>query len=168
MSNLTFMDNFTDTATDPATATRNVVASPINYGADWRVKVDEPGEVVLVNVSCNGATPEMARFAVSDIADIFKNASIDAPSIIPAGASFSKKGVSLLIQATMTATDASGIQYPVSAHLVLRFPSAPGIASDDMMSALGRALGHVYETGTSNPDTRLAAMSRGALKPVGL
>lgn len=161
--------SYSNTATSPATGTRTVNPQPINFGADWRVISEKPGEIVLTNINASLEAPETIRFAFSEIADVFKTAGME-PSVtdgdsMPA----SKKGVSVLAQLNTIVVDSSGTRYPAAAHMVLKLPAgAEPEGGSDVLSIIARLLGALYETSATTVDNRMGALIHGALVPVDL
>lgn len=153
----------TNTATSPATGTRALAASPINYAADWRIVSESPGEVVLTNLLADIGTPEKVRIAVSDIADIFKGSGITPPTINQVSGA---QGVSILLQETVTIQGGDGTLYPATAHIVLKLPKTALMVGADVESLVERLLGHMYETGSASLTTRIEALMRGSIVPI--
>lgn len=156
--------NHTDTAV-PGVTTLSLNRDVVNYGADFARKVDEPGEGVVTNLTSPLDAPEQFRFAVSNIADVYRGTGIDS--------SFygkSKKGKSLLIQLTDTWTESCtedpswDVRLPVSAHIVLKIPDRPSITTADIIGLLGRTVSGLFATG-SDGTTRLESMLRGSMLP---
>lgn len=158
----------TDTATSPVTGARSFVPVPTNYAADWRVVSEGPNEVVLSNLLSPLEAPEKLRVSFSEITDIFKGS-----SIAPAEASLTtngrtKKGTSILVQLTGGGTDATGIQYPWSCHLVLKIPYGPSPTYANIVTMIQRMLGHLYGTKDTTIQTRMESMLRGSITPAEL
>lgn len=157
-----------DTATSPVTGARSLAPVPTNYGADWRVISEGPNEVVLSNLLSPLEAPEKCRISFSEVADIFKGS-----SITPADASLvangrTKKGCSILVQVTGGGTDATSIQYPWSAHMVLKVPYGPSPTYANIVTMLQRLLGHLYGTKDTTIQTRMESMLRGSITPAEL
>lgn len=137
----------------------------VNFGADFKVKSDEPDEVVVTNLTSPVSFPEKFRFGASEVADVYKGAGIEPSLYAP-----SRRGVSILGQVTevWTVTDSVDASYqvalPVSAHLVIKVPQSDQITPAMVQALVGRLVSGLYETG-SETTTRIQAMLRGALKP---
>jgi hypothetical protein len=149
------------------TAQASLSIAPLAYEKDFRLKANNPGEAVIVNVTTPVDRPEKIRTAYSEIADIYKNTGIDESVTAP-----SKKGVQILSQVTETWSllDDSAADYridlPVSAHLVVKIPACEHIAESDVVELVGRAIGAIYDAETGN--WRVSSLVRGALVPQGL
>lgn len=157
---------FDDTATVPATV-RTLVPSPINYGEDFRVISEAPGEVILGAIAAPLARPETLRIAYSEIADVFKGTKI-TNNLLATG---QKGGISLLVQLNSSIADDNAAIFPISAHLVIKYPNGvmtPESETDNVRELVEHLLGHLYETGETSPASRIASMLRGSLTPVEL
>lgn len=157
---------FTNTATDPATPARTLSPSPINFGADWRVLSDEPGEVVLTHINVPTSRPVKARFAVSEVADIYKGSLIEAPAMFSPGSS--RRGLALLNQLVLTGMDGNGQLSPYTVGITARIPTTAEMSPDDLVVAIQQLLGLLFETGASDTASRLSSLLHQALKPVDL
>lgn len=159
--------NRTDTAVSGVTSLALPVAV-LNWKADWRVKENEPSEVILTNLSSPVDRPERFRVGMSDIKDIYRNSGIDATLFAP-----SRRGVSVLCQLvdTWSITDDSDSSYevalPVEAHVVLKLPANELITADMIKAFLGRMCSGLFETGSIASD-RIKAIVRGSLLPTDL
>lgn len=155
---------YTDTAI-PGVTSLDFARGLVNYKADFKVKSDEPGEVVLTNLTSPVVYPERMRISVSDVANVYTGSSIEPSLYAP-----TKRGVSLLCQLTEvlkvtdSAVPAMEIALPVSAHLVIKVPNHEMITPAVIETLVGRLISGLYETGSSTP-SRLTALLRGSLKP---
>jgi len=137
----------------------------VNFGADWKIKEQEPEEAIVTNLTSPLSFPEKMRFSTSEVADVYKGAGVDPSMYAP-----SRRGVSLLGQVTevWTVTDSTDASYqvalPVSAHLVIKVPNNENITPAMVQTLLGRLVSGLYETGSTGT-TRIAAMLRGSLLP---
>jgi len=156
--------NRTDTAISGVTE----LALPrglVNFGADWRVRSEEPNEVIITNLTSPIDRPEKFRFAMNDIKDIYRNASIDPTVYAP-----SRRGASVLCQLidTWTVIDPADPSYevslPVEGHIVLKIPANEMITAEMIMAFIGRLISGLFATGSLTGD-RLNAMFRGSLLP---
>lgn len=142
-----------------------VSAAGLDYGTNFRVKGEEPGEVVLTNLTSPRDRVETLRFGFSEVKDVYKNTSIDQ-SVQAA----SKAGVQILsgVYDTYSLTDDTDAGYrvdlPVSAHLVVKIPNSEYIAASDVLELVMRAVGGLFE-GETAATTRIESMLRGSLKP---
>lgn len=137
----------------------------VNFGADWKVKVNEPEEAVLTNLTSPTSYPEKLRVGVSDVADVYKGAGLDPGVYAP-----SRRGISVLGQLTevWTVTDSVDATYqvalPVSAHLVIKVPNNENVTPAMVQTLIGRLVSGLYETGATDT-IRLSALLRGSLIP---
>lgn len=138
----------------------------LNIAKDYRVKSNNNGkELILTNLTSPLDRPENIRLAYSEIANVYAGTGIE-----PSVASPTKKGVSLLAQITdvLSVTDTTDadfrIDYPMSAHLVLKVPSAEYVTADVVLALIGRLLSVLHDTGSITP-ARLNALMRGSLVP---
>lgn len=156
--------NYTDTAI-PGVESLKLERGLVNYAADFKVKSDEPGEVILTNLTSPVVYPERMRISSSDVANIYAGSSIEPSLFAP-----TKRGTSLLVQLTENwkVTDTADPNYeialPVSAHLVIKVPNHELITPAAVQTLVGRLISGLYETG-SQDTTRLTALLRGSLKP---
>lgn len=162
------------TATIPVTPERSLNPVPLNYASDWRVASEGPGEIVLSNIVSGVNEPLTLRIAFSEINDVFKGTKVRPNTT---AGDLNRQGASVLVQLAGTAFDpaqsAANVQrFPWSAHLVLKLPYGAmfsgGMEADDVLSILNGLLGSVYEQGEGEPQHRLDALLRGALRPVAL
>lgn len=156
--------NYTDTAIPDVTAL-DLSRGLVNFGADFKVKTEVPGEVLLTNITSPVIYPEKFRTSVTDVANVYTGTSVEASMYSP-----TKKGVSLLVQCTeiwkVTDTEDPTIEIalPVSAHLVIKVPNHELVTPAAVQTLVGRLISGLYDTG-SEDTTRLSALLRGSLKP---
>lgn len=156
--------NRTDTPID-GNPTLTLPRGSVNFGADWRVRSDEPGEVIITNLTSPIDRPEKFRFAMNDIKDIYRNTGIDPTLYVS-----SRRGASVLCQLidTWTVIDSADPSYeqvlPVEGHIVLKIPAAEIITADMIVTFVGRLISGLFATGSMTSD-RLKAMFRGSLLP---
>lgn len=156
--------NYTDT---PISGVTSLTFSRglVNTGADFKVKVIKPDEVIITNLSSPILFPEKIRYSLSDVNDVYKGTGIDPGFFAP-----SRKGLSLLAQVTetWTVTDTTDATYqvalPVSAHLVLKVPNNEAVTPERIEQLIGRLISTLYDTGKSD-NKRLTALLRGSLAP---
>lgn len=146
---------------------KTLAIAGFKYPDEFRVKSESPDEAILVNVTSPMDRLEKLRFAYSEVADVYKNTSIDSSV-----AAASKRGVQILAQAseTWSLTDAADPEYrvdlPVTAHIVVKVPACEYISETDILELLGRTVGGLYDGTTAQ--WRLSDLVRGALVPKGL
>lgn len=156
--------NYTDTAINGVT-TLNLARGKVNYGADFRVKSDEPGEAIITNLSSPVVYPERYRFSVTDVKNVYTGSNIEPSLYSP-----TKTGTSLLVQLTEvwkvtdTVDTSLEVALPVSAHIVIKVPNHELVTPAAVQTLVGRLISGLYETG-SESTTRITAMLRGSLKP---
>lgn len=138
----------------------------LNFGADYRVRVDEPNEVIITNMTSPIDRPETIRYALSTVADVYKGTGIDVAYRSP-----SSKGLSLVCQLSdiynlydETVDDPREQYLPIQGHIVLKMPSNDAIDAATIKSFLGRLVAGLFGTGVVD-DSRLAALFRGSLLP---
>lgn len=159
--------NYTDTAID-GVSTLDLARGLVNYGADWKVKQDEPNEVILTNLTSPITYPERFRVGASEVVDVYKGSGIDAGLYAP-----TRRGISVLCQLTEVwkVTDSTDATYevalPITGHIVLKVPSNENITPAMINTFMGRLVSGLFETG-SETTTRLASILRGSLKPADL
>lgn len=161
----TISKNYTDTGVTGVTSL-TVPLSILNYPADYRVKMDEPDEMRLVNVTSPLDRPETIRIARNDVSDIYRGTSIERSV-----QSVQKSGVSVLCQLTdiykysdTSVADAQEEYLPISGHIVLKFPKHEAMTASVLLDFVKRLLATLYPTGSTS-DSRLSAIIRGSLKP---
>lgn len=157
-------NGFADTAIAGVTAP-TITLPVLNYGVDYRVKVESSKETILTNTSSPLDQPETIRFGFSEIADVYSKSGLNTDQV-----SGTLKGLNLLsqinevIKVTDT-TNAAFAQYlPISAHLVIKVPQSGYITPAMINSLITRLVGTLYENGVSN----LPALSKGVLTPKAL
>jgi hypothetical protein len=156
---------YTDTAIVPDPGTLTLERAPLNFGADFREQTSQTGELVLTNLSSPYDRPETMRFGYTKIANVYNNSGIDPTVYAP-----TKSGVSLLCQIneTVSVTDSTDpsfrMDFPISAHMVIKVPSSDAITASDVETLVGRLVSTLFDTGASD-DTRLKQLLRGALTP---
>lgn len=156
--------NYTDTAI-PNVTSLALERGKVNFGADFKVKSDEPGEAIVTNLTSPLVYPERFRFSVSDVSNVYAGSSIEPSLYAP-----TKRGTSLLVQLTeiwkITDSVDSSLEMalPVSAHIVIKVPNNDLVSPALVEGLVGRLISGLYETG-SEQTTRISAMLRGSLKP---
>lgn len=155
---------YTDTPISGVTSL-NFPRGLVNYKSDFGIVVDKPGELILTNLSSPMDRPEKIRLAWTAVSDIYANTGISDNVKAP-----SQKGVSVLVQLTQVAsiTDTEDpdfrVDEPISVHMVLKIPSVEQITAEHVLTAVGRLVSGLFETGSAL-DSRLRKLLRGSLKP---
>lgn len=158
---------YTDTPVSGVTSL-SMPLSVLNFPKDFSVKSEQPGEVVLTNLTCPTDRPERFRFAISEVADIYRGSAIDVNLYTP-----TRRGVSVVAALTevlnisddVVATYQAAI--PVSAHIVLKLPNNALITGTEVKALVGRLCDSLFSTGVVDT-ARLDALMRGSLKPKGV
>lgn len=155
--------NYTDTPID-GVSSLVFARGLVNFAKDFKVKSEEPGEVLLTNLTSPVVYPEKIRISVSDVANVYNGSSVEPSLFAP-----TKKGTSLLVQVTeiFKVTDSvtsQEVALPVSVHFVVKVPNHELVTPTIVENLIGRALSCLYDTGVSTT-TRLTALLRGSLKP---
>lgn len=137
----------------------------IDYKTEYATAKDEPDSVELTNVLTPLDAPTHVRFAIQNIANVYKQGDISAENRLPV-----TKGVSLMIgkDEIWTVTDSEDPsyqkQFPVSGHLVLKVPTNGMVTSTDLLSFILDILaGLGLQSGATSG--RVDALLRGALNP---
>lgn len=161
----TIHKNYVDTPVSGVSAL-NLGLDILNFGADFRVKSDEPNEAIITNMTSPIDRPETFRYALSTVADVYKGTGIDVAYRSP-----SSKGLSLVCQLSdiydlydETVDDPKEQYIPLQGHIVLKMPCNEAISSATIKTFLGRLVAGLFSTGVVN-DARLAALFRGSLLP---
>lgn len=137
----------------------------LNFKADFRVKGNQPNEVVLANITSPVDRTEQIRVAFSNITNVYSGTSIE-----PSLAAPTKRGISVLCQVTdiLSVTDDTDPDYridlPVSYHLVIKIPANENLTTTLIQEGLGRMISGIFDTGSTTL-TRLEALIRGSLVP---
>jgi hypothetical protein len=158
--------NFQDTPV--GTAVGSLQPKSLNFSVDFAKKETSDGSAVVTNLTSPTDRPETLKWASSRVANVYTGTGIE-----PSLRSQNKSGVSVVAQlrTVVTATESSTserIDYPLSAHLVVKVPNADVITGDVVNTLLLRLLGMLYEESGASPTTRLNALIRGALLPKAL
>jgi len=137
----------------------------VNFGADFRIRTNEPGEAVITNITSPIDRPEKYRFAMNEIRDVYRNTGIDTTLYSP-----SKRGASVLCQLTdvWTVVDSADPSYevalPLEGHIVLKLPANENITADMVKAFVGRLVSGLFETGVTSSG-RIRTLLRGSLLP---
>lgn len=161
----TFADNTTDTAISGVTALAFAKRGLVNFEADFVKKPSGNGDLVLTNITSPPGCPEKFRYAYNEVSNIYAGSSVD-----PAYQAASKRGGNLLVQLTevWTVGDDTDATYrkdfPVSAHIVLKYPLDAVVTAARVEDLIGRLLSGLYNTGKETT-VRMGALVRGGLEP---
>lgn len=156
--------NYTDTAVSGVTSL-TFPRAILNFGADFRVKQNQPNEVILTNITSPVDRPETIRVGWTNIANVYTGTGIEPSYVAP-----TKRGVSVLVQVTdiITVTDSVDADYrvdlPVSYHVVIKIPANENLTTTLIQEGLGRMVSGLFATGSTTL-TRLESLIRGSLVP---
>lgn len=159
----TISTGYTDTAIagNPA---MTVTIGKINWAADHRMTQDDPGEVILTNVTSPVDQPETSRFSQRKVANVYSSTDIDPSAYLP-----NKAGTATLLELReiWAETDSVDTTYrklmPMKAGITLTLPANPNITSDQVRDFLLRAVSLAFETGTVT-SAGIAALTRGVMR----
>jgi hypothetical protein len=156
--------NYATTDTSISTETTLAIAVPV-FSQDFVKRETRANEAVISNLTSPLGAVETVRFAYQRVANIYKGTGIE-----PAMYSPTKTGFSVLAQVNdilvVTDSDTALQTYlPFSAHLVLRGPQHAAIQGSHLVSMLQRLCSMLYEQSATSPESRLLALSRGAVLP---
>lgn len=153
--------NYNDTSD---TAVGSINPMTLNYRQDFAVKNNDGKNVVLTNVKSPLDRVETIRYGLQRVSNVYSGTGLEAAHFAQ-----TKAGGSILIQdnTVLSETDESGarIDYPITAHLVLKVPYAAVITDEVFTAILQRLIGACYEQSASTPGPRLNRLIRGALIP---
>lgn len=148
-------------------ATKDITIPDIDFSTFSRVTATS-GDSVITNTASPVDRPETIRAALQNIANIY-----NGTEILPAYYAVSKSGKSLLLQVNdiLTFTDANDASlrqdYPISAHLVVKFPTNVNVDASVIMTTVKRLLATAFATGKTD-SSRLEALIRGSLEPTNI
>lgn len=151
--------------TDSVSQTKTISIPDLSYGKDFAVSKEEPSETDIVNLTTPVDQTESVRFAITSIANVYKDTGID-----PAYYGATTKGFSLVAQVSdvLRVTDDTNPafcqDFPVSAHIVVKGPKSQYLSADNLMVVINRAIAALYATGKTD-SSRLNELVRGALTP---
>lgn len=142
-----------------------------DYPATFAVKTNKPGEVVLTEMLAANDQPFKARYALSDVKDIYKGT-----GITPSYQSGNREGTSLLISASQVLrkemqdggvpTDPTyRVDLPFDGHFVLKFPKDGAVTAAHIAAFFANLLGLAKD---SAGVLKIETLIKGALTPSGL
>lgn len=155
--------NYTDTS---ITSVGTIQPASLSFDTDFAKKeASDANSCIITNVTSPYDRPETIRYAISRISNIYSGSGLEAGYQAP-----NRAGTSLLIQdvTILTSEDAATgirVDYPFSAHLVLKIPYSAVVTDAVLNTVLARLLGACFEKSGSTPGPRLSKLIRGALIP---
>lgn len=155
--------------TDTAIAENPVLTrGKLNFEADFRIKKEAAGELVLTNITSPLDRPEEILLNVTDIKNVYEKTSVDPSAYSP-----SRRGINLYSKLTnhYSLTDSEDADFlnvlPISVSITVRTPASEYVTPTVIQTVVARAVSTLYDTG-SESTTRLGSILRGALKPADL
>lgn len=151
----------------------SVPVPTLSYAADYAVKNETAGQVILTNTTSPLDQPEDLRFQIQKVANVYSGSPVALEN-----QSVTKQGISLLTQnyeilrVTPEMAEAAGcccsgpFDLPIRFHSVLVVPINQYVTADVAMEVVRRGMA-MYYNGTLSND-RLNEMLRGSLKPSGM
>lgn len=157
--------NYTDSGVSGVASLEKDIAI-LNYGSDYRVKSDDPGECVITNITSPIDRPETFRFGTRIIADVYRNQGVDSAYYAP-----SRKGIAIVVNLSdiLKYSDSADSTFkdqyiPISGHIVLNVPAHEAVTASIVSSFVGRLVAGLYGSG-SLTDDRLKSIMRESLVP---
>lgn len=158
---------YTDTnAAKPLSVNIPDLAYLTDFSMDSRNQ--KTGEVILTNTTTPIDQPEILRFAIENVANVYANSNI--PSY---NRSVTTRGVSLLLQVNdiLRVSDPGSecccgqtFDLPISTHIVLRVPLNQFVTANEVMAVAKRNFAMLF-AGADN-SARLNELLRGTLSPL--
>lgn len=157
--------------TDSITTPKELSIPDLDYAKDFAVVTDEPGSLVLTNITSPIDQPEKIRWGYQNINNVYANSGIDPAYYAP-----SKRGISIVSQVSEVwkvgeTTDTCGcplpVYLPVEGHVVFKVPTHSAITENMVEAFLRRVMDTLYATGSVSPE-RIGKLMRGSLRPEGL
>lgn len=158
---------YTDTAIagNPA---MQVVVGKLNFASDHRVVSEVPGEIVTSNVTCPVDQPETFRFSQKEIANVYAQTNIDPSARLSIT---NGKATLLELREVWVETDSVDTTYrkliPVKVGIQFTIPSYGNVTQAMILTALLRAYGLIFETGTVT-DVGVNNINHGVLRKADL
>lgn len=155
---------YTDTAIDGVTTHLLELGLP-NFGVDWTVVRDTPGEAVISNLTSPQGLEERFRFAMTPIKDVYRNSGITLPAYAPDTKGFSILG-SLVspLRVTDTADATYQVDKPCVVNITVKSAVDALITPDIIKAQIARAVNAFFNTGVLTTE-RLNALMRGSMLP---
>lgn len=151
--------------TDTKSATPLEVQVPqIDYASDWTLLSQTADQVTLVNTTTPVDQQYTARFAIQNVANVYKG----RPDIDPVMFGPIKRGKSLVLDTNLVlrfTNDQTGetTDYPVRTYTVCQWPVTAGIEASDIRTSIMQNLGLFFDG--SNTNDRIDELIRSALRP---
>lgn len=142
---------------------KQVSIPDLDYADDFTKKKGDNGESRYINVtSASLVSPEYIRYGQQDKSDCYANTDIPATYRSDArGATKTLVAIESRVQATNSVSGETVI-FPLKCSITTEVPTASCIGEDCLYWALGRALGALFYTGSTNID-READLANGVL-----
>lgn len=159
---------YKDTTVTGKGETISIAIPALNWGADFRVTVDEPDEVNLKNVTTPLGLDETFRFGNNPIKNVYNGSDIE-----PATRSQFIVGNKILVahREKWIVTDSAEPTYqvilPFKSTLTFDVPRDPIVSVDDVEAAVYRTIAGLFDV-TETGNTRLRDIILGVLKPTSL
>lgn len=157
----------TDTAFSGST-TLTVPIPGLNWTTDYRMLVNNPGEVIATNVTAPVDQPELVRFSQRAKTNMYQGSDIDPSAYLPI-----KNGTSTLceLRQTWAETDSGDAAYKKlmtpRCAITLDLPSYGNITAAMVLALVERTVALMFEKGVVT-STGVNAIQRGVLKKVDL
>lgn len=155
--------NYTDTT---GGATHGITIPSVNFGADFRAKKEQVGEIVLTNMTSPLGLPEQIEFYSSEVPDVYAGTSVDRALMAP-----SRKGIKFIakLRDTYTVTDDTDTSYeialPMEAHLVCKVAANANLTTEMVVAFISRFLAGLFETDDTTMNNRIDALLHMSVKP---
>lgn len=136
---------------------------PLNWGADFKVLSNVPGEVVATNLTSPVDQAETFRWSQKLVPNVYSGTDIDPTAYLP-----SRRGTSTLIElrGTWVETDSVDPMYrkamPFRCGIVIAVPSYGNITATMVLNALKRTVSAAFEQGVST-DSGINALQHGVM-----
>lgn len=138
----------------------------LNWTADWRVLVNEPEELVAMNMTTPFDQPETFRFASRAVKNIYQG----ADDIIGVGNrldNVSGQAIVVQLREVHAITDTSDSTFrrlaPITVGITMTIPNDVSTTSANVLGMVRRACAGLYEQGVST-DTGVTALIKGIKK----
>lgn len=151
--------------TDTVQTAKSISLPDLSFAKDFARTEDEPNEAKLANVTGTSlGSAETIRYAKSDVKNVYASTDVGAANQMPV-----KTGIRTLTEANVliAATNSvSGAEYyvPVRAWVCIQVPNASFMKDAAVEYTLGRALGALFDTGSTGI-ARQTDVMRGSLIP---
>jgi hypothetical protein len=135
----------------------------LNYEEDFRLLHDEPGEVVMTNVTAPIDQPETIRFASRKVGNVYAASDIDPSAYLP-----TRQGVSTLVETrqvweeTSTTDDSYRKLVPVRCGISITVPSYGALTAEMVEDLILRTVAALYDQ-ADDTSAGIASILRGVL-----